>query len=926
MIKRIALLSLIGIIIIGATIYFIAAKQVKVVDSMFKAIPLDAAYIVDIADYNDFRDAITSGNKCWNAALELTFLKSLKNQIQLLDSLQHQSAVIKNLFLQKHAIMISGHPSGKVELQCVFYFKIPSKSDFKSVESLIQSGKKFITGYSRSYEGVTIQDLVSTEKKGIGFSYTWINGIMILSASSILLENTVRQINAVESILSKNGLNEIVKTAGKSAVLNFYLNFDQLPRLANRFIHLKYKKDINFLRNLGSWAELDLSIKSDILIFNGFSFASNLNSSFESIFKNQKPVKLEIFEKIPNTANTFGAFGINNLEQYIKDCAVFMEAHGEGTDAKETLLQIKAKNNIDLLNDFHNFYDSEAGFVFLESSGDTVSKYCYSLIKIKNKEDGLSILNNWISTYSEKNNIDPTNLKQEITLEGNNKITVFTLPFGNLPNLLFGKMFGINDNRYCYISDNYLIFGYSPEKLKFYENQLINGATLRADKGFNNFSEYFSSQSNFFFYNLPGRSTDIYNNFFNKEIAGDMLIDKYKLQQFQAFVYQFNIGDNGLIYNNIFLKCNSSATTNKFKTSWELQLNAPLISAPVQISNSADNETQLAVKDTKNNVYLINNNGHILWKMEIPEPIISEIKPIDYYKNGKIQIIFNTRSKIYIIDKNGNNIENYPLILNSPATNALLVVDYDNKKEYRFIYASENNKINVLSKKGEPLTTWVFNKTDSKVTQSIQYFRVEEKDLLTFTDLHNLYVIDRKGKELIHTNKSYNISSQNKISLINSRSLNEVKFLFTDSSGNIIQVGLNKQLQETSLLKVPANHWFDVYDIDGDGIKDLIFTWGNTMKIISQKNKDIFTINIEKPISYRPVFYNISKDLGQCVIGLVSIENNNIYLFDNKGILLEGLPLKGNTQFSIEMLRNSENSFNLNVGSINNFLYEYSVQ
>jgi hypothetical protein len=74
----------------------------------------------------------------------------------------------------------------------------------------------------------------------------------------------------------------------------------------------------------------------------------------------------------------------------------------------------------------------------------------------------------------------------------------------------------------------------------------------------------------------------------------------------------------------------------------------------------------------------------------------------------------------------------------------------------------------------------------------------------------------------------------------------------------------------------------------------------------------------------RPYVYEFaSKDLR---VGIIQPQNNQIWLYDNKGKAIKGFPLKGSTPFSIGRLDRSSNSFNLFVGSKNNFLYNYSVR
>ena len=43
--------------------------------------------------------------------------------------------------------------------------------------------------------------------------------------------------------------------------------------------------------------------------------------------------------------------------------------------------------------------------------------------------------------------------------------------------------------------------------------------------------------------------------------------------------------------------------------------------------------------------------------------ILDNINQIDFYKNKKIQYVFNTEDSLYIIDRLGQNVEDFPLSL-----------------------------------------------------------------------------------------------------------------------------------------------------------------------------------------------------------------------------------------------------------------------
>ena len=63
------------------------------------------------------------------------------------------------------------------------------------------------------------------------------------------------------------------------------------------------------------------------------------------------------------------------------------------------------------------------------------------------------------------------------------------------------------------------------------------------------------------------------------------------------------------------------------------------------------------VQDNKNILYLISNEGEIIWEKDLKSKIIGDIFQIDLYKNGRLQYAFNTEKSLMILDKNGKEVK-----------------------------------------------------------------------------------------------------------------------------------------------------------------------------------------------------------------------------------------------------------------------------
>jgi len=326
------------------------------------------------------------------------------------------------------------------------------------------------------------------------------------------------------------------------------------------------------------------------------------------------------------------------------------------------------------------------------------------------------------------------------------------------------------------------------------------------------------------------------------------------------------------------------------------------------------------VLDMANNAYLLNHAGRIIWKVKLPEPIISPIHQIDYYRNGKLQLFFNTKNHIYVIDRLGNHVDKFPVKLPSPAVGGVSLFDYDNNRQYRMIVACEDRKVYLYEKTGKLVDGWSFKQSEHHVQTPIHHFRVANKDYIVFADKDKVYILDRQGRTRVSPEYNFPVGKNTSISV----DKEQTRLLLTDTIGTIHFISLdNGKITQQKIKPFPSSHFFDFIDIDGDGRGELIFAANNKVEVYNRDGKQIIDIKTSDEIVKPPQVYGFSAtDLR---IGIVLPSKNQIWLYDNKGKPIKGFPMNGNTMFSIGRISSSNPNFNLFVGS-KNFLQNYVCQ
>ena len=135
-------------------------------------------------------------------------------------------------------------------------------------------------------------------------------------------------------------------------------------------------------------------------------------------------------------------------------------------------------------------------------------------------------------------------------------------------------------------------------------------------------------------------------------------------------------------------------------------------------------------QDTNNYLHAVNLNGKNIWSTKIKDKIIGKISSIDYYKNNKIQYLFNTKNHLYIVDRLGNVVKGFPIELPIETSLEHSIFDYDNDRKYRIMIVGLDNYIYNLEKNGEIVKGWKYVKSQFNINQNPVHFVVNNKDYI----------------------------------------------------------------------------------------------------------------------------------------------------------------------------------------------------
>ncbi len=920
-------LIIIGVIIVVASIsaiigYKFLKKSVtsSSAASAIYGVPIDAVYIIQSNNFNECLRKIEHESDMWTELLNIPAIYKYNTQLNFLDSLFRLNQKAKNLIKNK-ACLISSHFTSDDKIDYLFLVSMPESVTIEEISEFINSlinGKAAVR--QRKYNNIDIYDVRFNGKKEYDFSYALYKGIFLMSFYPILLETSVRQLDTEISLMSDKGFKKIIKTAGQNVDANVYINFKELPRLLTIHGNKLYKNDYAAFKHYACWTELDVNLKKDGVLLNGFTYTNDSSSNYLNVFLNQSAQTFSIPEILPGNTSAFIALGLSDLNKFHRDYKKYLQFSGQANKQAQEINAIKKETGIEIEKLFISIIDKEIGVAFTDiEKAEDFENSSYAIVNTKNRTEAEEEFLKLLSGYATKNDIDESSLTSEYKLDDQTIFTMYKMPYPGILSKLYGSVFSkVNANYFTFL-DNYMIFGNSQKSLGEFVHYKILQKTLSDDNNYKQFYDNLTGSSNFYFYSNIARSPQFYSTFFNPDISKIIVDNTASFQKFQAFAFQFK-AMNDMLYNNFYIKYNP-VYLDQPRTIWETKIDTIVKSRPFLVENFSTDEKCIFVQDEAHNVFLINSVGNKLWRLNIKEKIMGEVLQVDYFNNGKIQFLFNTKNYIYIIDILGNYVKQFPLKLRSPATNGLTLAE-GKKKDFIIYIAGEDKKIYAYKKDGGIVKEWGFKNTDNPVSSKIQLFSFDKKDYVVFSDARKTYITDKKGAIKIKLDKEI-MRSKNNPFYIQADKKN-VKLVTTDSSGTIKIIASDGSVTTKKIKPFTSSHYFLYDDVNGDGKKEFVFADKNKIEVYKENTALIYQQEFEGTISSAPVLFSFAKNAKK--LGFACRDASKIYLLNSNGSLYSGFPLMGKTMFSIGYFTKNSDNFNLVVGGSENYIYNYEVK
>lgn len=388
---------------------------------------------------------------------------------------------------------------------------------------------------------------------------------------------------------------------------------------------------------------------------------------------------------------------------------------------------------------------------------------------------------------------------------------------------IFSLIQSSDKNEYALVTDDdLLILCNSQKAVQYYIQQSQNNLLINKDKAMLEYtSDNFSEPCHIMHYN---NQSLLSGNFTIPFILNQKNILSTQ-QAFSQISYTTKILSTywQVRLNGTYTNQKNENTSVDNNNLWEFETDSTIITEPFLFINHNTQENELCFQSSNNDLHLLNSVGNLIWTKKINEPIQSKIHIVDIFKNGKLQLLFNTKNYIHLIDRNGNYVQGYPIKAPAEITSQISLLDYDNDKDYRILIACANKHIYNYSIYG--IKTEGFNpfKTQNIVQLPIQYVKVGQSDYLITVDIEGkIYAFSRKGEGRIALN-NHTTTNLNSFSVLAGNTINNTKIVYADDSDNLLNKISLTDKKETLKLGDEISNFKTQFDfVNDDAQKDIV--------------------------------------------------------------------------------------------------------
>ena len=635
-----------------------AAKPlVKGEFSLSNAVPSDAVVVFDIKESANFMPMLND---------TASFAYRLVDEKHPLSGIQMKMA--EHFPGRNFPVMFSLHYSSKNDVSVL---------SLADISVLDQQGRKanelfpFLQGRKKRYNSTDIYTFNDSLNVAV------CNNVLVMSTSSFLVESVIRHIDNNTSIMDNVDFARLYKQKGDGMAL--YINHHQIGKLFSGVVVRQFLKYSDFLLRYASWSCFGISFEDGVLRLGGNLINEREEKYQSTVLFTQKSAKSDVAKILPAQTLFCVDMVLSDRSKYLEKHQLFLEVHKKlgGYKYKQHIVGIDGKMTPD---------------EYADSLGvrELVAAYC----KFGDRYEWLTFVKG-NSTFGIGNMVASVMEKKRVP-------DVEDYIYKGYLESLFGELFShCNEETICALGGGWNIIGPKDIVAEFAVGN-ANYTTLdywmdqTPLKGFWGKEGLVKVMSNI--KESPDSLLQVIKPYYKR-------LFKKSLERNNFEVVALNIGvEESNITSDIAFYATKLAQVPQERPREESVDNTVYIDStivvgkgPFEIRDHVKGEKQYVEQLPNNKIRLMSATKRGIWAIPFDTPICGVIDQVDFFKNGKLQMIFVSEDRLYLLDRMARIVRGFPVKLEKRVLLGPQIMDLKGDKEYSFFVMNEDNSITLYN-------------------------------------------------------------------------------------------------------------------------------------------------------------------------------------------------------------------------------------
>lgn len=486
------------------------------------------------------------------------------------------------------------------------------------------------------------------------------DGYLIASRSETFVKASARNLQEGTSIMGSKSLQGLLPKVSAPAVL--LVNHSHAPKITDVYGSSKMRKQAGFLKNLAPWSAWTLQVpEKDNIAIKGISASSDAAGSWFLSFNGKGSQEALFPEALPYFTGTAISLPIEDPGAVIASRRSFEDGNGRLTAFNKTL---KARPEKDI----------------------TVEEWIMSLqprelVKASFRADD--------------------GVKHEVLLLRSAKdlklVKEQSNPYRGCLAAVFGDDFKTVDTICVSINSKWTVFGDAPSVQAFQDKEFLgytlkdrmSDASIPAPKGFVAYAS------------LSDEPQVI------QDILGSRLATPLEaFAKGAGYAPALISADLSGELPSISIRLDKRALKGTKVQVLERDTTVVVPAGYFPVKNYATGKTNQLYQNSHGSICLNDENGKGVWGIPFKGSLCGRVQNVDYFANGKIQFLFASGSKLYLLDRLGHWVNGFPVEVGKPILLGPDVYDFTGAGGYTVMVLHKDNTLERYNLHGKKPEGW----------------------------------------------------------------------------------------------------------------------------------------------------------------------------------------------------------------------------